>query len=114
MTNPRPRFRATPSLALRRLDELPMEQQAALRELQEDANFYGVLVPLDAAATLKSVPRETAELFRSLATPSPLDAVDDDTIDLVLDGVLEIEQDGTFVSGIDAFPLLLEATPPRE
>jgi hypothetical protein len=110
----RPRFRATPTLALRRLDELPAEQQAALRELQEDANFYGVLVPLDAAATLKSVPRETAELFLSLSTPAHLDAVDDDTIDLVLDGVLEIERDGAFVSGVDAFPLLLTATPPRE
>ncbi len=114
MTNPRPRFRATPSLALRRLEELLPEQQAALRELQEDADFYGVLVPLDAASTLKSVPREAAELFIALAKPSVLDAVDDDTIDLVLDGVLEIEHQNAFVSGIDAFPLLLDATPPRE
>ncbi len=105
MTHPRSRFRATPTLALRRLDQLLPEQQAALRELQEDADFYGVLIPLDGAATLKSVPRETAELFRSLATPSNLDTVDDDIIDLVLDGILEVERDDSFVSGVDAFPL---------
>lgn len=109
MTKTRPRFRATPRLALRRLVELPDEHRAALRELQEDADFYGVLIPLDGAATLKSVARETAELFLSLATPAELDAVDDDTIDLVLDGVLEVERDGTFVSGAEAFPLFLSA-----
>jgi hypothetical protein len=102
---PHSRFRATPTLALRRLEELPEEHRAALRELQEDADFYGVLVPLDAAATLKAVARETAELFLSLATPAHLGIVDDDTIDLVLDGILEIEHEGAFVSGADAFPL---------
>jgi hypothetical protein len=114
VTDPRSRFRAAPTLALRRLEELLPEQQAALRELQEDADFYGVLIPLDGAATLKSVPRETAELFRSLATPSPLQNVDDDILDLVLDGILEIEQDGAFVAGVDAFPLFFPAPAARD
>jgi len=104
--NDRLRIQATPRLALRRLEELPEEHRTALRELQEDADFYGVLIPLDGAATLKAVARETAELFLSLASPAPIDVVDDDTIDLVLDGILEIEHDGTFVSGADAFTLL--------
>lgn len=107
------RFRASRTLALRRLDELPEEHRTALRELQEDAAFYGVLIPLGAAATLKAVARETAELFLSLAEPRPLDAVDDDTIDLVLDGVLDVERDGAFVSGADAFPLFLPVPPAR-
>jgi hypothetical protein len=97
-------IRASPRLALRRLEELPEEHRTALRELQEDADFYGVLIPLDGAATLKAVARATAELFLSLASPSQHEA-DDDVIDLVLDGILEIEQDGAFVSGVDAFPL---------
>ncbi len=105
---PRTRFRATPRLALRRLEELPEEHRTALRELQEDADFYGVLVPLDAAATLKAVSRETAELFLSLSTPAHLGVVDDDTIDLVLDGILEAEHDERFVSGVDAFPLFFD------
>lgn len=114
---PRTRFRATPRLALRRLEELPEEHRTALRELREDADFYGVLVPLDAAATLKAVARETAELFLSLATPAHLghadDDTDDDTIDLVLDGILEAEEDGRFVSGIDAFPLFFPSAEGR-
>jgi hypothetical protein len=105
---PRTRFRATPTLALRRLEELPPEHRTALRELQEDADFYGVLVPLDAAATLKAVARATAELFLSLETPAHLGVVDDDTVDLVLDGILEVEHEGRFVAGADAFPLLCE------
>ncbi|HEX6100968.1 MAG TPA: hypothetical protein VF432_31915 [Thermoanaerobaculia bacterium] len=110
---PRSRFRATPSLALRRLEELPEEHRTALRELQEDADFYGVLVPLDAAATLKAVARETAELFLSLQTPASLGVVDEDTIDLVLDGILEVEHDGRFVSGAEAFPVFFPAANPR-
>ncbi|HEY0372589.1 MAG TPA: hypothetical protein VGD79_11345, partial [Thermoanaerobaculia bacterium] len=99
---------------MRRLEELPEEHRTALRELQDDADFYGVLVPLDAAATLKAVPRETAELFRSLALPSQLDAINDDTIDLVLDGILEVEHEGRFVAGADAFPLFLNVPDARE
>jgi hypothetical protein len=47
-----------------------------------------------------------ADLFRSLSTPSTLDEAtlaDPDTIDLVLDGVLEVEGESGFVSGADAF-----------
>ncbi|HET8775407.1 MAG TPA: hypothetical protein VFP80_16525, partial [Thermoanaerobaculia bacterium] len=84
-----------------------------LRELQEDADFYGVLVPLDAAATLKAVARATAELFLSLSTPAYLGIVDDDAIDLVLDGILEAEHDDRFVSGIDAFPLFFPSAEDR-
>lgn len=111
---PRTRFRATPTLALRRLEELPPEHRTALRELQEDADFYGVLVPLDAAATLKAVARATAELFLSLETPAYLGVVDDDTVDLVLDGILEVEHEGRFVAGADAYPLFFPTAECRE
>jgi hypothetical protein len=62
---------------------------------------------------LLSVPRQTAELFRSLATPSRLSEQilgDEesvaDVVDLVLDGILEIESGEGFVSGADALPLI--------
>ena len=105
------RFSSSPALELKRIHELPPEQQAALAELQRDDDFYGVLVPrVRGAASLKSVGRAAAELILSVATPSTLDAnrfADDawrnDVIDLVLDGILEIEHDGHFVSGADAF-----------
>jgi len=108
------RFSSSPALELKRIDELPPQQQAALAELQRDADFYGVLVPrVRGTASLKSVGRAAAELILSVATPSTLDATrftDDawrnDVIDLVLDGILEIEHEGRFVSGADAFNVM--------
>ena len=108
------RFRSNPEIELKTLAELPAEQQDAFRELERDAGFYGLLVPrAPSAVNLKSVDRETAELFRGLTVPSHLDSAlltDDegraDVIDLVLDSILEIETGGAFVSGADAAALL--------
>ena len=108
------RFRSSPALELKRIHELPPEQQAALAELQRDDDFYGVLVPrVRGAASLKSVGRAAAELLLSVSTPGTLDTArfaDDawrnDVVDLVLDGILEVEHEGRFVSGADAFAFL--------
>lgn len=111
------RFRSSPALDLKRLDELPPEQQTAFGELQKDSDFYGLLVPRVAgAASIKSVGQQTAHLFSSLATPSRLHELDDpayreDIIDLVLDGILEIEIGGAFCSGADAFRIVASQLP---
>jgi hypothetical protein len=113
------RFRSSPALDLKRLEELPPEQQNAFRELQRDPDFYGLLVPRAAgSASIKSVGSQTAGLFRSLAAPARLDAsllddasYRDDIVDLVLDGVLEIEIGGTFCSGADAFRIVASELP---
>lgn len=100
-------FRSSPMLDLRRLDELPAEQSGPFRELERDSDFYGLLVPRPGTTiNIKSVGHEVAELFRTLQTPAELVA-DDDVIDLVLDGVLEIESADAFVSGADAMPLVV-------
>jgi hypothetical protein len=99
------RFRASDRFELRRLDELTPAQREPFLELQEDADFHGLLVPrAPGEADVKSVSRDGAALFQSLATPSHVDAglVDDDLVDLVLDGVLEIEEEGNFLWGADA------------
>jgi hypothetical protein len=94
---------------LKRLDELTPEQRKPFDELTRDATFYGLLVPrASSAATIKSVDTELASLLRGLETPSSIDA-DDDIIDLVLDGVLEVEDGGEFVSGADALPIVCGA-----
>jgi hypothetical protein len=89
-----------------------------LRELQKDEDFYGLLLPRPpAVANIKSIGREMAGLLRSLATPSRLTVQsvnDDELIDLVLDGVLEVENDGQFVSGAAALPLFCEVCSDRE
>ncbi|HEV2720599.1 MAG TPA: hypothetical protein VG323_11320, partial [Thermoanaerobaculia bacterium] len=104
--------RANPQLELKQLGEFSAEEREPFLELESDPDFYGLLIarpPL--AMNLKSVARATAELFRTLATPSPLD-VDDDLVDLVLDSVFEIETDDGFVSGADALPRLAAPPPP--
>lgn len=111
------RFRSTALLELKRLDELTPEQKEPFRELEADEDFYGLLIPTSGTAlTVKSVGSQAAELFRGLATPSTIAALADeeyrsDVIDLVLDGVLEIESGDGFVSGADAFPIFFPAPP---
>lgn len=108
------RFRSSPHVELRQLGELAEEQREAFRDLERDPDFYGLFVPRPPLAmNLKSVARQTAELFLSLATPARLDAAllgqreyADDVIDLVLDGILEVESGECFVSGSDALPVI--------
>jgi hypothetical protein len=102
------RFRASARFELKQLAELTAEQREPLRELENDPSFFGLLVPRDTAgANIKSVGSEIAALLRHLAAPAVL-AIDGDIIDLVLDGVLEIEVDDVFLSGPDALPHLVD------
>jgi hypothetical protein len=108
------RFRANPLVELKPLDEIPEAQRRPFRDLERDPEFYGLLVPkAPLRMNLLSVQRQTADFFRSLATPSFLDGevlADEesvrDVVDLVLDGILEIERGDEFVSGADAMVLL--------
>src|SRR5438874_127159 len=84
-------IRTSPRFELKQLAELSAEQREPFRELEADKDFFGLLVPRGGTTmNIKSVGHDTAALLRRLATPSTLDA-DDDVIDLVLDGVLEVE-----------------------
>lgn len=99
------RFRANPYIELKQLAELTAEQREAFRDLESDPDFYGLFVPRPPLMiNLKAVARQTAELFRMLSTPSRLDVAlcNDDIVDLLLDGILEIESSDGFVSGADA------------
>src|SRR5688572_20254833 len=100
------RFRSSPLVELKRLEDLASEQREPFRELESDPDFYGLFVaksPL--AMNVKSVARQTAELFQSLRTPAGVE-LDDDIIDLVLDGILEIETNDGFITGADALTLV--------
>jgi hypothetical protein len=114
------RFRASPYVELKQLADLPSEQREPFLELESDPDFYGLFIPRPPLMmNLKAVARQTAELFRALAEPSPLDdalLADEhhaaDVVDLVLDGILEIESGGGFVCGADALALLAPPAPP--
>jgi hypothetical protein len=107
-------YRFNPALELVVFDRLEPGLQSRLASLTRDPSFYGVILPVDrqaAAATAKSVDRESALLLLTLRTPGPIPAyarrlLGADALNtitgLVLDGILEIESAGQFRSGPDA------------
>jgi hypothetical protein len=111
------RFRAGTAYELVVFDRLPAEEQAAVAELYADPDFYGVLKPREASGqTVKVVGRDTALLWLTLQAPGPLpffvfrgdaEGAVGAITDLVLDGVLEIEDGERFVGGAAAAELLL-------
>lgn len=108
-------FRAGGSYDLVVLDRLPPAEQLVLAELRSDPEFYGVLRPREnSGRTIKAVDRDTALLYLTLQTPGRLpffvwaagpDVARRRVTELVLDGVLELEDEGRFVSGPGALPL---------
>src|SRR5688572_5654990 len=115
-------FRSNAHVELKQLSDLVPEQRAAFTELETNPDFYGLFIPRPPLSmTVKSVERQTAQLFRTLAPPSQLvdallgDAASAaDVVDLVLDGILEIDSGDGFVSGAEAFPFLCPAPPAQE
>jgi hypothetical protein len=93
-------------------DRLPAsEREVVAAQNASVGGFYGVLRPLDDWLAVKSVDRETALLFLTLAEPGPLpqyvgyerDASARREIHrLVADGVLQVDLGAGFVSGPDA------------
>lgn len=109
-------LRASAAFELVLFDRLPASEQHALAALRRSADLYGVLRPRDVVVgTIKAVSRETALLLLTLREPGLLPAyvgVDAnaaaarDVVRLILDGVLEIEENGRFLSGPAALGVL--------
>ena len=115
-------FRANPRFELLLFDRLPEEERRALADLEREPGFYGVLRPAAGCGLgLKSVDRDTALLFLTLREPGPLpsyvrselgDAALRTVARLVADGVLEVENGGSFLSGAAALDLFSEGGTP--
>jgi hypothetical protein len=111
------RLRANPAYELVLFDRLAESEKHLLREVAEDPDCYGVLRPREQSTlSMKAVSRDTALLLFSLREPGPLprfavEALGQDcagTIGrMVLDGILEIEVNGTMISGPDASASIL-------
>src|SRR5687768_3124126 len=112
-------FRANPAFELVLFDRLEPRERETLAELRKDPDFYGILRPREVSAALgvKSVDRETALLFLTLREPGPLPSymktmLGDGALRvvarLVADAILEIEEEGRFVSGAPALALFGE------
>ncbi|MGH3932539.1 MAG: hypothetical protein ACRDTF_21480, partial [Pseudonocardiaceae bacterium] len=94
--------RANPVYRLRPLDSLPGEYRALLERWQVDmSGVFGFLVPeRRSGLPSKLVDRAAADLFAALERPGrPPDAIAGRVAGLVLDGVLEVESVGGYVSG---------------
>ena len=115
-------FRSSPFIELKQLGELTAEQREPFRELESDPEFFGLFVPKPPLTiNLKSVARQTAELFRILHTPTRLDSAliadqesRNDVVDLVLDGVLEVACGDRFICGAEALGALCAMPPEPE
>lgn len=109
-------FRSNPTYELILFDRLPPAQKEALADLQKDPDYYGILRPREQGSTgIKSVCRNTALLYFSLRDPGGIPSYVQSLFgtqcrqavaELVLDGVLEIENCGSFISGPEAFELI--------
>lgn len=110
------RLRSNPGFRLVPFDECDERERQLFGKLAEDPNFFGLLAPPStSSAPVKSVSRDAALLFLSLRQPACVPHllgslfaahIQDRLRELVLDGVFEIEQGETFLSGSAALPLL--------
>jgi hypothetical protein len=107
------RFRLNPAFRLARLGALSDTERAMLGELRAD-RVYAVLVPRLASLTAKALDSDTAKLIEQLdrsgrLTTRARTAFATDARPLrrmVLDGVLEVSDGGSFVGGPEAAKLL--------
>jgi hypothetical protein len=105
----RVRLRSNPRWRLIAYDQLPACDRRTFEPLTRDPEFFGILSPLGGSALpVKSVSKEAALLFLTLAEPACLPHLLDILFgssaerclqQLVLDGIFEVELDGRFVSG---------------
>jgi hypothetical protein len=116
-------LRASSKYELVLFDRLTDHERAALGDLRRQRDFYGILRPRGEADApqlpMRAVDRETALLILTLQAPGriPAYALDADpsgqsVVQLVLDGVLEIDDGGDYVAGPRAAHLLRRAPEP--
>jgi hypothetical protein len=110
-------LRANPEYALVLHDRLSSAQQASVRASSwGDGDLYGVLQPRTGTRPpINVVDHDTALLLLTLQAPGCVphyvieqchDTTEDPIAELVLEGVLELERDGRFVSGAAALETL--------
>jgi hypothetical protein len=101
-------------------DCLSPEEQRVLSGLRKDPNLFGILKPSPRSNLgIKSVDRDVAQLYLRLQEPGKLpddvktslgEECSQVVAKLVLDGVLMIEREGTFLTGPEAFEMIGEKT----
>ncbi len=113
------RFRANPDYSLVPFDRLDGSERGSLEELRPDPEFYGVMKPVEGSrGNVKRVDPHTALLLLTLDDPGGLPSyvlarLGEDlrpVAQLLLEGLLEIERNGIFVSGPESLDGLRSGT----
>jgi hypothetical protein len=112
------RFRASTRYGWTPYAELDDAERGVLAGLHEGTGLAGLLTPREAGASIKGLDAESARLWSALTEPallaeSRLESLDElaPVARLLLDGVLEVEYQGRFVSGADAYPIVFGTHP---
>jgi hypothetical protein len=110
------RWRANPNYDLIMVDELSDAERQQWQGVTRDADYCAILRSKQGPAQrIKLICKNTADLYNSLLDPRPLpaalktelgDRYERTMAQLVADGILEIERDGCFVSGVEAYELI--------
>lgn len=110
------RLRANPDLVIVPFERMSPAEMAVLGEVRLDGDYVGIIRARDGSdATVSAVCKNTASLFSDLSTPGsvpasfrngPEDDVNRQIANLVLSGILELDSDGDFVSGVRARKLV--------
>ena len=111
------RYRAARRYRLVPPDELPASIAPHFAACRDDPEFGGALLPRGhETGPVRALTRAAADLFRSLARPRVVDPAaaggPNALARLVLDGVIEVERRGGFVSRAGAHPLYFDGSPP--
>jgi hypothetical protein len=115
-------FRSNPRYELVVLDRLPQVERAHVGA--EGADVYGVFRPHEGSGLEPRIAStDTALLFLTLRQPAGLptyvverlgDDLDRHVRRLCFDGVLEVEHEGKYLCGMDAYAVLGTSVPPNE
>ncbi len=105
------RFRASTRYGWTPYGALDQGARELLSGLRAETGLAGLLTPAVPGVAIRGLDAESAGLWSALSEPGPLPepvvALGGDGVAvarMVLDGVLEVEHEGRFVSGADAFP----------
>jgi len=113
-------FRLNPLFSITTVDDLTESQKRSFRRILSGGNVYSMLhAPREANFTVKALNRVLSDFLELLIEPKRIcelpgryrESYDRDMeqliIQMVLDGVLEIESSGVFISGVEAFNTLI-------
>lgn len=105
-------------------DRLSDVEQQTFEALGRDPDCYGIIRPVgDTPLTAKAVTPDTALLLLTLQSPSALpryalaalgERAEPFISQLILDGILQVDDGGTILSGTEAFELISGAPPVSE